>query len=123
MSELLKLAEQVERASPEMQGRLIEQAWDVLARHSVEFRRFALAPLSGFDNNAAKFAMALEARAFESAALMLAPEGWEYTLMNANGYPEATLTNHAIQRTVWAPGETLSLALCAAALRARASQQ
>lgn len=39
------------------------------------FRRFAVAHQPGFDNNAGKFAMALEARAYESAAMMLVPEG------------------------------------------------
>lgn len=54
------------------------------------------------------------------AAMTLVPEGWEYLLMNGNGYHEATFTNHVLQRTAWAAGETLPLAICAAALRARA---
>lgn len=56
------------------------------------------------------------------AAATLVPEGWEYTFQNVNGYPEATLTNHTIQRTAWSAAGTLPLSITAAALRAHAAQ-
>lgn len=55
------------------------------------------------------------------SAMSLVPEGWEYSFLNGNGYDEAALTSHGIERTAWSSGNSLPLAICAAALRARAS--
>ena len=54
------------------------------------------------------------------SALTLVPEGWaEYTLMNGNGYHEATFNNHEAKRTVWGSSyASPALAICLAALKA-----
>ena len=122
-TELNALAERVEQAEPHMQGVLLDRAWDELAECSAVFRRFAVAHQPGFDNNAGKFAMALEARAYESAAMMLVPEGavtflasqdrhsrrWKWELRHGYGIKSA------------ARAETPALTLTAAALRAHAA--
>lgn len=119
MSGLLELAERCEKATPEQQGQLIEQAWDVLAEESAEFRAFALStPESGFENCAAKFGMALDARAYESAALMLVPEGWEWAYLDK----KAIVRKSGSWSHSFGEASTPALALYAAALRARAGQ-
>lgn len=72
-SDIQRLVERIEGASEGSQGALLEDAWETLAAASASFRQFACDHCSGFGTNAGKFSAALEARAFESAALMLVP--------------------------------------------------
>lgn len=54
------------------------------------------------------------------AAVTLVPEGWaDISMLNSNGYYEATLNNHNIKRTAWGHNDhSFALALSAAAIRA-----
>lgn len=118
---LRDLIERVEKVGPEMQGKLLEEAWEACAENSAAFRRFACAHNSGFGTNAGRFSAALDARAYESAAIMLVPDGFIFGC----GSKDATKTAWA-----WAsPDEPLeyrsisnasspALALCCASLRA-----
>ena len=132
---LLELAARCEGAGPEMQGRLLEEAWEACAEHSYEFQAFARDFLSGFDNNAGKFAAALEAAAYESAALMLVPEqcysvslSWFMLDISTGDDPpdmarrySATVTGACIPFFQSIGTASPALALTAAALRARAA--
>ena len=123
--DLEALAARAVQADPIMQGALLEEAWEALAEHSAEFRRFAVSPSRRFDNKAAKFCAALEAMAFESAAMMLVPErAWvrldqwpsDFCAPVASVMPIVKEEGNQIYT---ATGSTLALALTAAALRAR----
>lgn len=115
------LIERIEAASAELSGALIEEAWEALAEASASFRRFACGPCSGFGTNAGKFSAALEARAFESAAIMLVPEGWTWMLDTMEGRNEACVHgNGPVPDSAYVTAATPALALCAAALKARA---
>ena len=128
-TELSALAERVEQAEPHMQGVLLDRAWDELAECSAVFRRYAVQHQPGFDNNAGKFAMAMEARAYESAAMMLVPEGYEFAAgtgrkehMEAKGrkpWAWCATGSDLVDRLSLA--DTPALALTAAALRAHAA--
>ena len=124
-TELGALAERVEKAEPHMQSLMLDRAWDELAECSAVFRRFAVAYQPGFDNNAGKFAMAMEARAYESAAMMLVPEGhWAEGSLGTHNDTRAALEIHGPCTfdpvgKAWAA--TPALALTAAALRAHAA--
>lgn len=123
MTDLERLAEAVERALPDMQGKLLEDAWEAMAQHSGSFRCFACAPSSGFGTNAGRFAAALEARAYESAAIMLVPDGMGYGFAEPKGgiSPSGFLFNTtglSIERRASTP----ALALCAAALAAKSRE-
>lgn len=118
---LMDLIERVEKATPELQGKLIDEAWEACAEDSAAFRRFACAHSSGFGTNAGRFSAALEARAFESAAIMLVPEGFIFGC----GPKDATKTAWAwaspdgpLEYRSISNAATPALALCAAALRA-----
>jgi len=127
------LAARVEAGSADMQGRLLEEAWDTLAQHSAAFRAFACAPCSGFGTNAGHFSAMLDAHAYESAAMALAPEGWRGRIFIGNqrmgvadiGGPHSAFFTPA---DTWEPDQSRSelcwspaLSVCAAALRAHAS--
>jgi hypothetical protein len=119
---LLALAERVESAPLEMQGKLLEQAWELCAEYSAEFRAFTTSYLSGFDNNAGRFSMCLEASAYESAAMMLVPEGLAFEMTTTGYKPGATVCGNPMFDThEGAYAATPALALVAAALRARAA--
>lgn len=79
---LRDLIERVERATPELQGKLIDEAWEACAADSAAFRRFACTHCSGFGTNAGRFSAAMDARAYESAAIMLVPEGCEWAYLD-----------------------------------------
>lgn len=83
---LRDLIERVERAAPQMQSLLLEEAWEACAADSAAFRRFACAHCSGFGTNAGRFSAAMDARAYESAAIMLVPEGWRFGIEQAGAY-------------------------------------
>lgn len=123
--EILEMAERIEAGSPDMQGALLEQAWEAVAKVSASFRTFACEPCSGFGTNAGKFAAALEARAFESASIMLVPEGWVATLTVYHDGAVVTLADDRINPVrldnVEVSAKAPALALTAAALRAIAS--
>lgn len=130
MSALIALAERVEAGSAEEQGRLLDEAWETLAEHSAKFRRFATSAPDhhGFNSNADKFSMALEAMAYESAAMMLVPEGLAWTLgQNVHHhYWSAGVTGideDGAPKAIGFAGPACApaLALTAAALRARAA--
>lgn len=116
----IALAERVERAGADQQGQMLERAWETLAEHSAEFRRFATAhPPRGFDNNAGKFSMMLDAMAYESAAMMLVPEGSYVEISgpsNCGGWACKVDFRHTAFAT------TPALALTSAALRAQAGE-
>lgn len=128
---LLALAARCEAAAVEMQAKLIDEAWDACAQHSAAFRAFATAYVSGFDNNAGKFGAAMDAGAYESAALMLVPEECRF---NLNRRPYAKGRQDGYHAQVWfsrfyetsedmpnAWAATPAHAITAAALRARAA--
>lgn len=90
MSDLLKLAERVEAGSADDQHRMIEQAAAHLALHQ-------LWPARGDDTAlAAKFYAFLNVGAFESAAVLLVPEGLSFEMRSSG-------TGDAGQATVWDP--------------------
>lgn len=133
MADLEALALRCEAATPEMQNALLDQAWEACAEYSPAFRRFATFPLPSFDNNAGKFGMAMDAHAFESAALMLVPEGWrvsnwsqwKHEILRRQGTWLAILARDQDELAGFGTrcqhAATPALALAAAALRARAS--
>lgn len=120
---LLALAEQCEGAGDEMQGRLLEEAWELLCEGSLSFRRFACAPCSGFDNNAGRFIANLEARAFLSTAEMLVPEGhfWSVTVRSERrgGFSACCVHSGPLE---WSTAATPALALTASCLKAMAME-
>lgn len=123
---LTDLIERVEAASPHIQAALLEEAWEACAAHSLAFRSFATSPCSGFGTNAGKFGAAMDARAYESAAVMLVPEGWYWRCGHGVLWPGWAHLNvkhpdhcdYGDEHSAHA--ETPALALCAAALKARA---
>ena len=124
---LWELIERVEAASPAMQYALLDEAWEALAQSSATFRRFACAHCVGFGTSAGKFAAALEANAFESAAVNLVPEGWYWRAGHGVLWPGWAHLNrkhpdHCDRGDEHsAHAETPALALCAASLRAHTS--
>jgi len=121
-TDLTTLASRVEAATAEMQGKMLDEAWEACAQHSAEFRRFACAYLTSFGTNAGKFAMAMDAHAYESAAMMLVPEGcgWELVKRMALGNYAATVKTEGLYSIC--PAATPALALTAACLRALAGR-
>lgn len=119
-NELLMLAEKVEAAEPWMQTGLLLDAWDLIA------------PLNGAEwakGEAGTFCAMVECGAFESAALMLVPngafwrcghdgEGADPSLFDARVFEPMTMESKAV-----GTASTPALALTAAALGAKASQQ
>ncbi len=74
-AELLALAERCEAVTAEMQGKLIEEAWTMIHHEGY--------PPEGDWDTCKKcdfFYHILDARAYESAALMLVPEGASFQL-------------------------------------------
>jgi hypothetical protein len=77
------------------------------------------------------FFLMLEAKAFESAALMLVPEGWTRLTDNTDGREIVELYTPDYDEHDWQPdirfsaasAATPALALCAASLRAIAQEQ
>jgi hypothetical protein len=127
-SKLVELAERCRQGSCEEAGRLIEEAWEASAQASAEFRRYATRHLSGFDNNAGRFGMLLDARAHYDAALMLVPDDMRDEMETTTLYCVARVTinmNHGGQGSPFY-GENVCnyvpLAIADAALRARATQ-
>lgn len=123
MSALLDLAARVEAASDNMQGMMLEEAWETLAEHSAEFRAFATTYQRGFDNKAGKFTAALEAEAYLSAAFMLVPKFFkvnEFEQQGAYNWRWRCWLLRPIDAEGIAHAYAPALALCAAALRAEA---
>lgn len=118
---LRALADRVEKATAEQQGDMLEAAWNAvghIARPTPE--------------KASSFARKIDAEAYESAALMLVPEGeghWPqvyYTGINPNNP-----NSQRCRVEIWGNGQrrrarsnaaTPALAFCAAALRAQAQE-
>lgn len=119
MDELSKLAERCEQAEWSEQGTLLLDAWDVIA------------PLNGLDwasSHAGTFCAMIEVGAFESAALMLLPEGMAANIeirashrsSRSGAYARITL----IEENGFASGDeghgaVISLAILTAGLRSR----
>jgi hypothetical protein len=124
MTMLDDLIARIARGTAEEQGRFLEEAWDAAAEYSAEFRRFATAPCSGFGNNAGKFAATLEARAYESAALMLVPDGWDCGLDIVSG---ADVVGASLSKDpgpyIRVDAPTPALALVLASLKARRAME
>lgn len=120
------LATRVEAGGADMQARLFEESWDTLAQHSASFRTFACAPCSGFGTNAGHFAAMLEARAFESAAVMLVPDRYAFGVGSASYDMDKSWAWcdgpwNAVPSPEDNQSTTPALALTAAALRAHAA--
>ncbi len=125
MPNLEELASRVEATAPEETRSLLVAAWNacqygfVCDQYDI-YRGDDVAVDVGREDEWNQFRRLLDAGGYIDAAMILVPEGWEYTLMNVNGYDEATLTNHTLERTAWSSGNSLALALAASALRSRA---
>ena len=76
----LAMAERVEQAGPEQQRELLGDAWELIAP-------LAFGPLCA--DRAARFDSLLDAEGFESAALLLVPDGWGYMVAAHDTGPEA----------------------------------
>jgi len=123
---LVELAGRCRHATCPEAGKLIEEAWELSAQVTAEFRRFAVRYSSGFHNNAGRFGMLLEARAHHDAALMLVPEDMRDEMETTTLYQVARVTinmNHGDDGSPYY-GENdcnyVPLAIVDAALRARA---
>jgi hypothetical protein len=136
--ELIEMAERCERAEPSEQRALLTQAFEVV--HGRQLAAGWETEDGRCETNARlKFDRMLEAGAFESAAMTLVPEGWA---VERSGWHTIAEPHHA-GFELWqyrknADGEyrhsssetitkgsavTAALALCAAALRARATTE
>ncbi|WP_121120109.1 hypothetical protein [Croceibacterium ferulae] len=109
-----KLVAEIEAADPVEQAELLCDAWDLLAR-----------PGWADADRSAQFMRCIDAEAFESAAIMLVPEGAFPTLdfverrcwlRDGSGFDLAFGVAHG-------RGSTIALALVAACLRARNNQE
>lgn len=125
---LRELIERVEAADAEMQGALLEEAWEACAEADQAFRRFACAPCSGFGTNGGRFGSLMDARAYLDAAMMLAPTGWRVRTEHGDSYSCASFVKgYGNRRQVMGfatserPDSEIALALCAASLRAHTS--
>jgi hypothetical protein len=123
---LLALAERVERAAPEQQAELILAAW---------LERNPEPQEEGYDRGfwgyrEARLRKQLDCGAYESAVIQhLLPEGWAWNLYSdgptyaasaeIGPHPEGGAIFRAATSS---DGATPALALCAASLRARASE-
>jgi hypothetical protein len=104
---LEELAAKCEQATAEQQAQLLREAFYALfPAYLVEPRRDR--------SRKSRFIKMIDANAFESAAMMLAPEGWQWRLEARNAKLQAG------DLVIAADGATPALALCAAALRAHA---
>lgn len=115
MMSLLELAEQCEAATANEQAELLEEAFRLIdpppSRGTKWHERFD------------RFEQMLLAEAYESAAMTLVPEGWRKYVVDAdNGDAICELGNpDEDEADVGVRAKTWPLALCAAALRARAA--
>lgn len=110
------LAARCESAAEAEQRELLDEAWDAVAPM---FPRDLLA------DRAARFGRMFDAEAYESAALMLVPEGWAWMAGCAAGETFFATLSPTDESGIEADmidtnAATPALALCAAALRARA---
>lgn len=117
--ELRALAAACETASAAMQGRLIEEAWELIAP---TFSRDGLADRAG------DFGLKMDARAYLDAAMSLVPEGWAWMAGCAPDEPFFATLSPTDESGIEAEmvdtlAATPALALCAAALRARAESE
>lgn len=116
------LATRVEAGSADMQRELLNESWNALAQHSADFRTFARARCPGFWANASKFAVMLDAWAFESAAMTLVPEGLRFEVTTTGYRPGATVCGNILTGVhEGSYAATPALALTAACLRAHAA--
>ena len=126
------LAAWAERAKPEEQRAVLEAAWPVLRPEppavlsgGMDTMRASVIARAEWRGIRARFTSMLDAEAWESAALMLVPEGWEVAMYFATApfRPDVHLENEAT-RIKWEPpvtgnAATTALALIAAIARAQ----
>lgn len=110
---LRELIERMETAHIGEESDLLSEAWDALAEHMAVFRRAA-------SLNAAKFGKAIDAEAFESAAIMLAPPTTWFSLrlLNTDFPEELWRADLSVEDGCEATCRTPALAIAAAALKA-----
>ena len=119
------LAARIEAAEAGEQRELLEEAWEECCRESLSFRRFACTTIPGGDGwtMTGRFIRMIDAGAYESAALMLVPEGrdWSVAMHTLGDETRAAVARilrpNGIGLNTAAP--TPALALAAAALRAK----
>ena len=112
--DILALADRVEKAEASEQAEMIADAWDVLG------------PIRKWESaEAARFADMLDAEAYESAAMMLVPEGLHWTAQtDKDGAHVSVGKADSDARGIFYTGcrqataKSLGLALTAAALHA-----
>lgn len=113
--DLLELAERVEKATAGQQRELIADAWDLLGQ--------VVRPTG---EDAGRFGLMLDAEAYESAALMLVPEGFYLKLsVRGRSFKSSAAYTHPdlMEWGVWYREEaaTPALSIAVAALRAKAA--
>lgn len=99
---------------------MLDEAWEHCAQTDKTFRRFACAIIDERGTtNAGKFGRLLDAEAYLDAAVMLVPEGWNWSICGS--FKEASVHRfHQGKRTAF-DGEapTPALALLAAITKAK----
>jgi hypothetical protein len=131
-----ELAERVENATADEQRTILGEVWHTLFPRPSEL----VASPQHWNKRLNRFRKMLDAEAFESAAMTLAPEGWHLTHSGegrfmTRGRIAVTLETwdveqagdgsdiHTTPNRRHGVAQTFPLALCAAALRAIASQE
>lgn len=128
MTDLLKLAERCERAEEPKRGLFIEAWLATLGAHFSHLSADEIRKLPGFR----RFNRMLDADAYESAALMLVPDGWGWNVSWPNikaresglllvDAPCQGEAQFGYDRRFIVAAATPALAICAAALRARSA--
>lgn len=112
----LELADACEKATADRQADLLSDAWDLIAP---TFRHDEL------PEKARQFGRMIDAKAFESAAITLVPEGWNAQIglipTRSRYWVELAKPEHdplLVGRYSGRCNTTLALAICAASLRA-----
>jgi hypothetical protein len=109
MGKLIELAERCEKAGAEEQRALLDEAWD------------ALGPAVNWTAaQARRFGMMMDADAYESAAMLLVPEGWDYLICRVDGEIQCEIgPSNSFKNVGLVNAATPALAICASSLRAR----
>lgn len=135
MTDLASLAARCEAADGG-EAAILYKAWNMIARTDATFRRFACTAIDATGTTqAGRFAALVDAGAYLDAAMTLVPEwyrlqlsDWDDETLRTHGPWQAILTppGRRCDFSEWMPrcdhAATPALALCAAALRARAME-
>ncbi len=119
------LAAWAEKASPEEQRAVLEEAWPVLHPEpsavlsgDMDTMHASVIARAEWRGLRARFTTMLDAEAWESAALMLVPDGWSWRMVEDLDLPgRASIVKNS--GLYFAEATTPALALCAAILRAK----